>query len=150
MRLATLTLAVCGVLWPCGDLFAQDRNDKKGSRHPGVKPFDFGELETKSAPKGSTPYKPREIDSAEEVDKIFPKRTAESIKKQVDFKKERLVYFTWLGQTRDTISPTVGSSDGPVVQFTYTPAKGEGRDSPQRRMYVVSKNLKWQPPKKRD
>jgi len=59
---------------------------------------------------------PKTITSADELDKAFP--GADSIKKKVDFAKEKLLVFAWGGSGGDKLSGSL-SDDGKTATFTY-------------------------------
>jgi hypothetical protein len=63
------------------------------------------------------PNQPTEIKTAEELAKVFPqKEVVDAIKKEVDFAKQRLVFFAWAGSGGDKITATTAKDE---VTFTY-------------------------------
>ncbi|MBI2805654.1 MAG: hypothetical protein HYX68_11810 [Planctomycetes bacterium] len=79
---------------------------------------------------------PRVFTSVDEFDKAFPK--AGAVKKQVDFTKEKLVFFAWGGSGQDRLAGKL-SEDGKTAAFAYT--RGRTRDFRRHvQLFAVPKN----------
>lgn len=85
--------------------------------------------------------KPTEITSAEDLEKTIPQKdVVENVKKQVDFSKQKLLFFAWSGSGQDKIKPD-DVKDG-SVSFNYT--RGLTRDlRPHFHLFVMPKDAKW-------
>ncbi len=68
-----------------------------------------------AAPK-KNPFMPTIITNAEELKKAIPD-AEETIQKQLDFAKDKLVLFTWSGSGGDKLTATL-SEDGKIATFT--------------------------------
>jgi hypothetical protein len=86
-------------------------------------------------PKGGKATAPAEVKSAEELAKSESlKGAAEAIKKQVNFDKEKVVFFAWAGSGQDRITPDEESPG------TFTYARGRTRDLRRHvRLFAVPK-----------
>src|SRR5262249_9569791 len=84
---------------------------------------------------------PTVFDSADELAKAFKNEdTLAAIKKEVDFKKQKLLVFGWSGSGGDKLAFTTGKEK---VTFQYTP--GKTRDLRQHfHAYVLPKELKYE------
>src|SRR5262249_25095486 len=68
--------------------------------------------------------KPTEITSDEELAKAFPREEARAkIKKEVDFTRQKLVFFAWSGSGQDKLSFKAGNGEKPGITFTYEPGR---------------------------
>jgi hypothetical protein len=115
-RLMGTTMLALLVALPAGAGDKSQKDDDKAA---------VRKLELKGAklgiPKGNL-TKPAEITNAEQLAKAFPdeQELQANIKKQVDFAKEKLLYFAWSGSGGDSLSFQVEKGDkGPVVTFLY-------------------------------
>ena len=82
---------------------------------------------------------PKQINSAEELDKAIP--GADAVKKQVDFGRESLVLFAWAGSGQDKVAATI-SDDGKLVAFRHIP--GLTRDLRQHvRLFAIPKGAQF-------
>jgi hypothetical protein len=84
---------------------------------------------------------PVEITTAEELAKAIADDDAvAAIKKAVDFKVERVLYFQWAGSGQDKITFTVeDGKKGPEVKFTYK--RGLTRDLRQhKKVFAIPKD----------
>ncbi len=113
-----------------------DKGGTEAAREIAVKAGGF--------PKGQMD-KPTVIASAEELAKVTAlEASVESIKKEVDFRKEKLVYFAWSGSGQDKI--TVGTDKdekgGAVVVFGLV--RGLTRDlRGHTRLFVIGKDANF-------
>jgi len=84
---------------------------------------------------------PAEIATTEALAKAFPDadvRTA--IEKEVDFAKQKLLYFAWSGSGQDKLTP--GAGDKGAITFTYK--RGLTRDlRGHRRLFAIAKGATW-------
>jgi hypothetical protein len=89
-------------------------------------------------PKGGKATAPTEIKGAEELAKNEAlKGAADAIAKQVNFEKEKLVFFAWSGSGQDKVAPDAKAPG----TFTYT--RGLTRDLRRHvRLYAVPKGAK--------
>ncbi len=87
-------------------------------------------------PKGGKATEPTEIKTAEELTKSAAlKDAADEIKKQVNFEKEKLVFFAWAGSGGDKITPDEKTAG------TFTLTRGLTRDLRMHmRLFVVPKD----------
>jgi hypothetical protein len=85
--------------------------------------------------------KPTEITSADDLKKTFPvKEVADTIAKDVDFDKQKLLFFAWASSGQDKIIPG-DVKDGAVV-FGYK--RGLTRDLRSHyHLFALPKDLKW-------
>jgi RNA polymerase sigma factor (sigma-70 family) len=94
-------------------------------------------------PKGSV-YKPTEIANAKDLEQAIPNEDWRAkIAKQVDFAKEKLVFFAWSGQADDRLAFTTFKSGGPVVVFRYLQVLGDKPDVAHYRLYALAKEASW-------
>jgi len=87
---------------------------------------------------------PTVIASADELAKAIEDAGAQdTIKKAVDFAKQKLLYFAWSGSGGDKLGFTVGKSDkAPEVAFQLT--RGLTRDLRAHfKLYAVPKDATW-------
>jgi len=92
-------------------------------------------------PEGGKAGEPTTITSAEELVKSpILKDAAEELKKQVDFKAEKLLVFAWAGSGQDKLTVTAKEKDKKtVLTIGYTP--GRTRDLRQHsKLFVVPKD----------
>lgn len=117
---------------------------------PLVKEIALKGLKLSFPAKGGSPQKPMAIDSSADLAKaIFGTGQPDmeilaQITKQVDFKKQHLLYFRWAGSGQDKINPVVKMADkGALIVFEYTP--GLTRDLRQHaKLFAVSRDAKWE------
>jgi hypothetical protein len=71
---------------------------------------------------------------------IKEEAAAAAIKKAVDFKSEKVLYFSWSGSGQDKLTFTTGEGKkNPEVTFTYTP--GKTRDvRPHKKLFVLPRD----------
>lgn len=108
---------------------------------PAVKEIPTKDLTLTFPVKGTGTTTPDVFTSADDVAKSsLLQKAAEAIGKQVDFKKEKLVVFTWKGSGQDKLDAEAKTTDGKTtVAFTYTP--GKTRDLRQHiHLFVVPKD----------
>ncbi len=81
--------------------------------------------------------KPAVLNTAEELEKaLAQKDLAEQVLKQVDFTKQKLVFFAWAGSGQDRLH---GSSEKDVVTFNYQ--QGRTRDLRQHfHLFAIPKD----------
>jgi hypothetical protein len=106
--------------------------------------IEVKEITVKGYVNGITPtlgkLKPTEIKTAAELEKAFSKKeNVDSIKKEVDFEKQQLLFFSWSGRMDDKIAAT---SDKDEITFTLTKGK-TGNNRSQQQMFVVPKDAKY-------
>jgi hypothetical protein len=110
------------------------------------KPVPLAALDLKDVavvpPKAGDPTKPTEIKTGDELAKspLFGEGAADTLKKHVDFEKEKLVVFAWSGSGRDSVGgATLTEDKKPTARFIYTP--GATRDLRRHlRVFVVPKD----------
>lgn len=119
---AALLLVIPATIW-CAD-------DIKEIELKGLKPAD--RPMTKAA-------MPTEIKTAEELSKTIPQEdVVAAIKKEVDFGKQKLVFFAWAGSGQDKVTGEIAKEE---AVFTYKP--GLTRDLRSHyRLFAVSKDAK--------
>jgi hypothetical protein len=102
---------------------------------PAVKEIPTKDLKI-TFPKGGKASEPSEIKSAEDLAKSAAlKDAADEIKKQVDFAKQKLVFFAWGGSGGDKVT----ADEKTVGTFRYT--GGLTRDFRQHtKLFVVPKD----------
>lgn len=90
-------------------------------------------------------YKPAKITSTMELAKIFPaQETQEKISKQVDFKKQYLLYFRWTGSGGDKITPVLKmATTGPVIVFQYKAGLTDDV-AHHARLFALKQGTKWE------
>jgi hypothetical protein len=88
--------------------------------------------------------KPTRITNAEELAKAFPDTDEEwldRIARQVDFEKDELLFFAWIGSSTDRLTSKVEQTrKGPVVIIRYEKGRGEDMPRPQFGLYAIAKN----------
>jgi hypothetical protein len=139
MRLAMIGLALLAFVLPL-DMHAgeKDKGDKK----------DVREIKLKGTKKGfprNPVDKPAVITSDKELNEAFKEDADEAarLKKEVDFGKERLVYFFWSGSGGDRLNYKVDQDKKETaVLFLYTP--GLTRDlRAHYHLYAIPKDATW-------
>ena len=104
---------------------------------------DIKEIELKNFKPGDRPMTrptmPTEIKTAEELAKTIPQEeVVAAIKKEVDFGKQKLVFFAWAGSGQDKVTGEIAKEE---AVFTYNP--GLTRDLRSHyRLFAVSKDAK--------
>jgi hypothetical protein len=96
-------------------------------------------------PKGAAD-KPLVIATAADLMKAFPEEAIRTgVAKQVDFDKEKLLFFAWSGSGQDKLTPTVvkdKDNDKKTVAFTYQ--RGLTRDLRAHfRLFALPKDIAW-------
>jgi ABC-type molybdate transport system substrate-binding protein len=140
VRIGILALAVAGLV--ALSAAAAEDGVKKGKaavvREIELKGF-WGSLPKRVASK------PLHISSADELTKAIPdEEVRDQIAKQVDFAKDQLVIFSWVGSGTDKLTYQVEEGEkGPVVVFTFTRGHGDDLPRPRHRLYAVAKGANW-------
>jgi hypothetical protein len=96
--------------------------------------------------KSGSVLKPAEIANAEELATAIPdKEWRAKITRQVDFAKEKLLFFVWMGSSSDRLSfTTAPGKDGQPVVFRYAENFEHMMVAPQHfRLYVVPREATW-------
>jgi hypothetical protein len=96
--------------------------------------------------KSGSVLKPAEIVNAEELAKAIPdKEWQAKITRQVDFAKEKLLFFVWMGSSGDRLSfVTAPGKDGQPVVFRYAENFEHMMVAPQHfRLYVIPREAIW-------
>ena len=135
-----MRIALLAFLFLAASAFAAD--DK-----PVVKEIPTKDLTLTFPVKGTGTSKPDVFTSADDVAKSpVLQKAAEAIGKQVDFKKEKLVVFTWSGSGQDKSASEAKMTDGKTtVSFSYT--AGKTRDLRQHvHLFVVPKDAEVKRP----
>jgi hypothetical protein len=114
--------AVCGLALAALGFADEPKKDLKDL----VKEIDLKGFSSK--PKPGTVDKPTVIPTADGAAKAFPDDEVQArIKKEVDFGKQQLLFFSWAGSGGDKLEYTVEEGKkGPVVTFQFT--AGRTRD----------------------
>jgi hypothetical protein len=139
MRTRLIALALWGLVWP---LVARADEPAKDAKQA-VKEIDLKGLKRAPA-EGGDVKKPTVITSAEELAKAFPEEELQGrIKKEVDFDKQRLLFFAWAGSGGDKLDFKVeDGKKGPEAVFTYR--TGLTRDLRGHfHLYVLPKDATW-------
>jgi hypothetical protein len=137
MHARLLFLAACGLLVP------QAAAADDATKGPDVRPINIADIRPAPGERGNVAM-PTEIKSAEELAKAFPDKDAqERIKKEVNFDRERLLFFSWAGSGQDKLTTAVVEDGGKkTAVFTYQP--GRTRDlRPHRHLFAVNKGVAW-------
>jgi len=114
MKTMLTSLALCGLLTPL-TARAEDKKDEKPAI---VKEIDLKGLKLPPA-RGGNATKPTTITSAEELAKAIPDEEAQAkIKKDVDFAKQKVVFFAWAGSGQDKLTTITADGKSEVV-FSY-------------------------------
>jgi hypothetical protein len=129
-RSTTMTIRLFATVLTCLAFSTVTRADVKEISLKGLKADN---------PKSSV-TKPTEIKTAVELEKAFPQKdTVDAIKKEVDFDKQKLVFFAWSGSGGDKITATADKDD---VTFTYK--GGLTRDiRPHYHLFAIPKDAKF-------
>lgn len=133
MRTKLLSLAMAFLFLPLVTLAAEAQNDAA------VKELDLKGLK-RELPKGKIDA-PTVLASVEELAKAFPEEDVQGrLKKEVDFTKQKLVFFAWSGSGGDRMAFQVEQGDkAPTVVFQYT--RGLTRDLRSHfHLYTVPKD----------
>jgi hypothetical protein len=109
-----------------------------GEDKPAIKEIATKDLKL-VIPETGKVTQPAEIKTAEELAKSpVVGKEADTVKKQIDFSKEKLVVFAWSGSGGDRVAGGL-NKDGKTAEFTYT--GGLTFDLRQHsRLYVVPKD----------
>jgi hypothetical protein len=136
--MATTLLALVVALPAWAGYKSQKDEDKAAVRKLELKGAKLG------IPKGKV-ANPTEITTAEQLAKAFPdeQELQAKIKSQVDFTKEKLLYFAWSGSGGDSLSFQVDKGEkGPVVTFMYK--RGLTRDvRGHHALYAMPRDATW-------
>jgi len=94
--------------------------------------------------RGNDATKPTVINSAEELAKVFPEEEVQkALKTEVDFSKEKMLFFNWGGSGQDNLTFTETKGDkGLEVVFHYR----QGLTDDLRhhtKLYVLPKDATW-------
>ncbi len=133
-----IRFALCGValLAPAG-LVAQEKGEV-----PAIQAIDLKGVSVQAA-RGQV-QKPSVLDSAKDLARAIPKQEERArIEKQIDWKKQHVLLFSWSGSGGDKLDFTVSKvNDKEQVAFHYT--RGLTRDlRPHVKMFVVRKGVTW-------
>jgi hypothetical protein len=114
----------------------------KKDKEPQVREIDAKGLGRKD--RGVDATKPTVITSAEELAKVFPDEEVQKrLKKEVDFSKEKMLFFDWGGSGGDKLTFTETKGDkGLEVVFSYR----QGLTDDLRhhtKLYVLPKDATW-------
>ncbi len=91
-------------------------------------------------PKGRA-TEPTVIASAEDLAKTFTdKDVLARLTKEIDFTKERLLFFAWSGSGQDKLTHAVGEDK--VATFTYMPGRTKDLRS-HAKLFAIDKDAKW-------
>jgi hypothetical protein len=107
-----------------------------------VKEIDLSKTGFKATGRPMTTVaKPTEITTAEELEKAFPaKETVEAIAKEVEFGKQKLLFFAWSGSGQDKLA--AGEIKDGEVTFNFR--GGLTRDLRSHfKLFAVPKDAKW-------
>jgi hypothetical protein len=140
MRTQLLALAIGGLTLSAA-AFAEDKAKEE------KKDAIVRELDAKGVPRvleRGTVDKPTIITSAEELAKAISVEEVQArIKKEVDFAKEKMLFFAWSGSGGDKLTPTVEKGEkGPEVVFQYR--RGLTKDlRPHVHLFAIPKDATW-------
>lgn len=131
-----MVLVLCSVLLPFSALADEPKKDV-------VKELDLKGLK-REMPRGSV-TKPTIIASEDGLATAFPEEELRArLKKEVDFTKQRLLFFAWAGSGQDKLDFDVKKGEkGPEVTFKYR----AGATDDLRfhfRLYAIPKDANWQ------
>lgn len=135
------TCTILAILLAGGALAADEKQKDKDK--PTVKELPTKDLKL-THPKDGKPTEPTTVKSAEELAKNpVVGGSAEELKKQIDFDKQKLLVFAWSGSGEDIVTASIGadSKGTPLAYVEYL--RGKTDDFRQHvRLFVVSKDLK--------
>ena len=102
MRKFLLLSAVCGLaVWTRAWADEPEPEDTKAK----VRELDTKDLGLRGFPRGRGPTMPTEINNAEELAKAIPDKEAQArVKKEVNFRREKLLFFAWAGSGGDRLT----------------------------------------------
>ena len=138
MKTQLLALAACGLTLGAG-ASAQDRGPKQGAV---VK-----ELDAKGVPRvleRGDVNKPTAITSAKELATAIPGKEVQArLKKEIDFRKQQILFFAWSGSGGDKLTYRLDKgATGPVVIFEYQ--RGLQKNlAPHVRLFAIPKGATW-------
>lgn len=96
----------------------------------------------KSVFKGSSWKTPLVLKSAEEAGKHFDEKALAVLKEKVDFGKQIVLVFAWMGSGQDKLSYVIQESFPEQIPFSLQP--GRTRDLRQHvRVFVLRSNVRW-------
>lgn len=136
MRTRLLAIAMAFLFLPLVGIANDAQNDSA------VKELDLKGLK-RDFPKGKIDM-PAAIASVEELAKAFPEEDLQGrLKKEVDFTKQKLVFFAWSGSGGDRMAFQVEKGEkAPAVVFQYT--RGLTRDLRSHfHLYAVPKDATY-------
>lgn len=136
MRTLLLVLAVAGLVMPLAALADEPKKETI------VKEIDLKDAKL-GRPMGAVD-KPTVITSEDELKKAFSEEALQArLKKEVDFKTQKLVFFAWAGSGQDKLDFKVEKGEkAPEVVFQYK--AGLTRDlRPHHHLYVIPKDVTW-------
>jgi hypothetical protein len=136
-------LSMTPTIWGMALLAGLLMGPSQGSaKRPAVRELDL------TGVTGAVPQRPfgepLVISSGKELRKAFPEKELQArLMRETDFKKERLLYFTWSGSGGDKLEARLEADrKPPEVVFTYRP--GLTRDlRPHRRLFAIPKKATW-------
>lgn len=137
----TITALLVGWLLTSGAADVQIQKVKKVN----VRPLDLTGVKLLSKEAERSQYqRPLVITDAEGLADAFPdKGSQQALAKQVDFAKEKLLFFRWAGSGGDRLRPQViDNKDGPLVVFRFS----AGTTDDLRRhfhIFAVPRGIKW-------
>lgn len=104
----------------------------------GVTPLPLGRM------PGFHRTKPIVVDSDAELSELFGKSAAAKIGKQVDLRRQFLVFFQWAGSGQDRLTHEEETKDEKsIVVFSFRP--GRTRDlRPHAHLFAIHKGSEWQ------
>ena len=126
-----LRLTLCAVLLAIPALRAEDKAPEPATK--------ARELKIEKKPEGKEGKTPVKVTSAEELAKAVAKETADEIAKQVDFKNEYVVIFSWSGSGGDKLAMDAGEKEA-----TFKKTFGRTRDlRPHFHAYALPKGMTY-------
>ena len=98
----------------------------------------------RSEPGAGKPDKPDVITSEEELTRAFPENELrDRIAKEVDFKKQQLVFFAWAGSGRDKLEFGVYKGKK-ATEVTFTYERGLTRDLRRHyHLFAIPRDATW-------
>jgi hypothetical protein len=117
-------------------------DDSGNDKDAVVKELALGGLRVEA--RAAKPDKPTMITDVEGLAKVFPDEDLQRrLKKEVDFKKQKLLFFAWSGSGGDRLTYKVERGEkGPEVVFLYK--RGLTRDlRHHRHLFAVPKDAAW-------
>jgi hypothetical protein len=134
MRVATIGFALCLLALPALSPAEEKKDLVREISLRGLKrPMPDGDV-----------HKPAAIANEKDLAKAIPEEEVQArVKKEVDFGKEKLLFFAWSGSGGDKVTPSVKDGEkGPEVVFRYQ----AGLTDDLRfhfRLFAVPKDATW-------